>query len=67
MPWILLLGGAFSVGAAALDWNWFFAHPRARLFVRLFGRGGARVAYALLGLALAGVGGLLLVTGADAA
>jgi hypothetical protein len=38
------------------DWNWFFAHPRARFFVDILGRGGARLFYAVLGSALLFVG-----------
>ena len=31
-------------------------HPRALLFVKLFGRNGARIAYTVLGVVLAGLG-----------
>lgn len=37
------------IAAAVGDWDWFFENMRARLFVHLFGRDGARVFYALLG------------------
>lgn len=48
--------GAFVLVAVALDWNWFFEHPKARFFVERFGRGGARVFYFLLGCALVVLG-----------
>lgn len=41
--------GIFVIAAAALDWDWFFNNWRARFFVDLFGRDGARLFYALLG------------------
>jgi len=52
----LIFAGLFSTLAAVLDWNWFMMHRKARLFVALFGRTGARVFYVLLGLGLAAVG-----------
>ena len=42
----------FVIAAAVLDWNWFFNNWRARFFVNLFGRDGARLFYALLGALL---------------
>ena len=41
--------GVFTALAAALDWDWFMEDRKARFIVRLFGRGGARMLYALLG------------------
>ena len=46
------LCGAFVIAAAACDWDWFFNNWRARFFVTLFGRDGARIIYALLGVFL---------------
>ena len=46
---LLFLAGAMCIAAAIRDWDWFFENFRASLFVRLFGRDGARVFYALLG------------------
>jgi len=45
----LLSTGLFSAAGGILNWEWFFAHPKARLLVRLFGRTGARAFYVLLG------------------
>lgn len=42
--------GVFVIAAAVLDWDWFFTNWRARFFVNLFGRDGARLFYALLGV-----------------
>lgn len=44
--------GVFVIAAAALDWDWFFTNWRARFFVNLLGRDGARLFYALLGALL---------------
>ena len=52
-------GGIFSILAAAQNWNFFFESRKSRLFVGLFGREGARVVYALLGVGLL-LGGLYL-------
>ena len=41
--------GVFTALAAALDWDWFMEDRKAQFLVRLFGRGGARIFYALLG------------------
>jgi hypothetical protein len=51
--------GVFTALAAALDWEWFMEDRKARFFVRLFGRGGARMFYAFLGFGLIVLGALL--------
>ena len=56
MGWFLIGAGAFSAACAVGNWNWFMKSPRALLFVKLFGRNGARVFYTLLGLVLVGLG-----------
>lgn len=61
MGWVFVAVGAFSICGAALDWDWFMNSRRARLFVRVFGRKGARVIYSLVGLTLVILGGLFLM------
>lgn len=61
MGWVLVICGVFSICGAVLDWDWFMNNRRARFFVSLFGRNGARVFYGLLGSVLALVGFLLVV------
>jgi hypothetical protein len=56
---IAFLSGLLCIVAAILDWDWFFDNWRASLFVNLFGRGGARIVYVILGLILIGVGSWL--------
>jgi len=51
-----VLAGLFSFAGAVFDWDWFMTHYRARLFVGLLGRNGARVLYALFGIFLAALG-----------
>lgn len=58
--WILAAAGLFSVVCAAFDFEWFMNHRKARFFVKILGRGGARVFYGILGLALLVFGGLIL-------
>ena len=53
---LFVAAGLFSLAGAAFDWQWFMANSRAAVFVRLIGRTGARVLYALLGLFLVGLG-----------
>ncbi len=60
---IAFLGGVFSIVCAVKDYDWFMENHKAWLFVKLFGRNGARIVYALLGLALAGVGVILVLGG----
>jgi hypothetical protein len=49
---VMVLSGLFSLVASICNWNFFFENRKAYLFVKLFGRNGARVFYGLLGLAL---------------
>ncbi len=59
---LFVAGGAFSIVGAACDWDWFMNARKARLFVKLFSRNGARVFYGILGTALV-VLGVLGATG----
>ena len=52
----IALIGVFAVIGAVCDWSWFFESHKAKSFVKLFGRGGARVFYVLLGFFLFGLG-----------
>lgn len=52
LPWFLGLAGAFSIAGAVFDWNFFMENRKAALWVRLFGRNGARVFYVILGLVI---------------
>ena len=53
----IILIGLLSVLGAALDWDWFIANRKVRIFVRLLGRTGARILYVILGGILMGYGG----------
>ena len=44
--------GLFSIAGAVFNWDWFMENSRARFFVQVFGRDGARVFYVTLGLFL---------------
>ena len=57
-PWglIFVAIGVFSTAAGILDWDWFMHHPKARFMASMMGRGGARVFYILLGIALVVLG-----------
>jgi hypothetical protein len=54
---LLMVGaGAFSVAGAYANWSWFFGMRRARPFVAILGRTGARILYAAIGGGLIGSG-----------
>jgi len=61
MPYFFVVSGLFAFFSALSNWEWFMAHPRAALFVKLFGRTGARVAYASIGVTLIVIGGFLIL------
>jgi hypothetical protein len=60
MPLSLVFAGLFSIVCAVGNWDWFMENRRAALFVSLLGRDGARGAYVLLGVGLAGGGAFLI-------
>jgi len=49
---IFILMGAFSLVAAVFNFNWYFESEGVMMFVRRFGRKGARIFYAVLGVVL---------------
>ena len=53
---LLILIGLFSILGGILNWNWFMNNWRARFFVNIFGRNGARIFYVGLGVFLVVVG-----------
>jgi hypothetical protein len=56
---ILVATGLFALCGAGFAWEWFMNHRKARFFVGLFGRTGARIFYALLGTGLVVLGTLI--------
>ena len=58
---IFITLGAFSLVAAIFNFDWYFETSGATTFVNKFGRKGARIFDALLGLALIGCGTLGLI------
>ena len=56
----LVLGGLFAIAGGFFDWDWFMRNRKARAFVSLLGRSGARIFYCVLGSAIAILG--LLIT-----
>lgn len=49
---LIFFAGLYCIAAAFFNWDWFFNNFRAAPFVKCFGREGARIIYALLGLFL---------------
>jgi len=59
---VAILAGGFGVTCATFDWDWFMLARKARFWVGLLGRTGARWFYVLLGSAFV-IGGLLVAAG----
>ena len=57
---VLILVGLFTIAGGTFDWDWFMGHWKARLFLKIFGRNGARVFYIIFGLCIAGLGAFWL-------
>ena len=47
---IMVFGGLFSIFCSIMNFNWFIENPKASLFLKLFGRTGARIFYIVLGI-----------------
>ena len=58
---VIVLAGVFTIFCAAMNFNWFMEHRKARYIVKYVGRNGARVFYGVLGLMLVSMGALLLL------
>ena len=58
---IFIAIGAFSIMASLFDWDFFFNNRKAQLFLRLFGRTGARIIYTIIGLGIFLVGFLSMI------
>tara|TARA_R110002050_G_scaffold204327_2_gene339711 strand:- start:17608 stop:17820 length:213 start_codon:yes stop_codon:yes gene_type:complete len=57
---ITISGGAFAIIASIFNWDFFFENRKAQLFLKLFGRNGARIFYSALGLFLLYIGYTLI-------
>jgi small neutral amino acid transporter SnatA (MarC family) len=51
----ITIGVAF-LGAAILNWNWWFQMPKGRWLAQKVGRTGARIVFATAGTALVALG-----------
>lgn len=49
---LLFAVGGFSIVCAAKNYEWFFTHRKADTFVGIFGRNGARIFYAIIGICM---------------
>ena len=59
----VVLAGLFTIVCAAGDYDWFMNHRKARLFVGIFGRNGARAFYVVLGVGLIASSAITLFAG----
>lgn len=48
--YLMLCLGALIFVAAITNWDWYFKQRRAQTMIKLMGRNGARILYAVLGL-----------------
>ena len=53
---LMIIIGLFSITAGILNWDLFMNNWRARFFVNIFGRNGARAFYIGLGIFIVVVG-----------
>lgn len=53
---VFILIGLFSILGGVLNWNWFMNNSRARFFVNILGRNGARIFYIGLGILVVAYG-----------
>ncbi len=60
MGWFFVGIGLFAIAGATFDFEWFMNHRKARIFVSMLGRGGARILYGALGTGLVVLGGLMI-------
>ncbi len=51
-----VLVGLFSILGAIKNWNFFMNNRKAYIWVKLFGRNGARIFYGILGFVIAIIG-----------
>ena len=58
-----VLAGGFSIFCAVKDYDFFMNSSKAWLFVKLFGRNGARIFYIILGAVIICCGLLLAIFG----
>ncbi|MDD3149170.1 MAG: immunity 17 family protein [Candidatus Riflebacteria bacterium] len=54
-----IFAGVFTIFCAASDFDWFMNNHKARFFVNILGRNGARVFYGILGLIMILLGAFL--------
>ena len=60
---IIVFAGLFSAFCAFRDFDWFMNNRKARPFVNMFGRNGARVFYMALGAVITVAGICCMVFG----
>ncbi len=58
--YLMIAFGALIFVAGLTNWEWYFKQRRAQTMIKLMGRNGARIFYALLGLFFAAFGYLVL-------
>ena len=51
--------GVFAICGGGFDWEWFMNGRKARFFVAVLSRPGARIFYCILGLGLVTLGTLM--------
>ncbi|MDR1579420.1 MAG: immunity 17 family protein [Synergistaceae bacterium] len=58
---IVALIGLFCILCSIKNYNWFFENRKAKPFVWLFGRKGARIVYLTLGVFLVGLSVVIML------
>ena len=61
MALVIIACGIFSLCGAFFNWDWYFNNRKARGIVAVFGRTGARIFYAVLGIFIIALGAVVLI------
>ena len=49
---VVILIGLFCIFCAIMNFSWFIEGRKARIFVKMFGKTGARIFYVVFGIAI---------------
>jgi len=60
---IFICVGLFSIFCAIKNYDWFIGNRQAWIFLKLFGRTGARIFYVVLGIFIIFCAIMMIVTG----
>ena len=60
---LIFFAGGFSIFCSVKDFDWFFNNRKARMWISLWGRKGARIFFIVFGIFVIFCGIMMIVTG----